>query len=239
MKRSIVALAFVLAALLSRGALAQTSTAVTYYACVTSAGAMTSVSATAACPAGSQKIQWNQAGPAGATGATGAAGAAGAAGAKGATGATGPAGPTGPVGPAGLAVGFVVKCGPSVFLANINCPTNGIGAPMAAAPTGTLILKTASVATSGYYFIHASVNLAVTNGVAQCWATTGDSAPATGFVAVSGTADNDLGIADMLRVNTGDSIQLWCGSEGGKASANVIGASLTAVLVNHVNNHVQ
>ena len=35
--------------------------------------------------------------------------------------ATGPARPSGPTGPAGLAVGYLVQCGPNVFLQNIPC----------------------------------------------------------------------------------------------------------------------
>jgi hypothetical protein len=81
---------------------------VTYDACVSKAGALKIVSASAKCPAGQSKISWNNAGvqgPAGKTGpsgATGPAGKTGPAGAQGPAGATGAAGATGPAGPQGL-----------------------------------------------------------------------------------------------------------------------------------------
>ena len=107
---------------------------------------------------------------------------------------------------------------------------------MAALPTGTLILKTVPVSTSGYYMVHASINTVVTNGDTQCWATTGQLAPSNGFLAVSGAVTNDLGITDMLAVTAGDSIELWCGDEGTSVFSNVIGASVSAILMNQVNN---
>ena len=42
----------------------------------------------------------------------------------------------------------------------------------------------------------------------------------------------------MIAVNAGDSVELWCGDEGTSVQSNVIGASLTALLMNQVNNTV-
>ena len=100
MKRSIVV--FIIFGMTALCAVAQAAN-VTYYACVSSAGAITIVSATTTCAAGFTKIHWNETGPAGPRGATGPKGATGAAGPKGTTGATGPQGPEGPQGPAGTA----------------------------------------------------------------------------------------------------------------------------------------
>lgn len=103
MKRSMVV--SIILAMWALGAVAQAAT-VTYYACVSSAGAITIVGATTTCAAGFTKIHWNELGPVGpkgATGATGPRGAIGPAGPKGSAGATGPQGPEGPQGPAGTA----------------------------------------------------------------------------------------------------------------------------------------
>jgi hypothetical protein len=78
------------AAMTALGAVAQAAN-VTYYACVSSTGAITIVSATTTCAAGFTKIHWNETGPAGP---------------KGATGATGPKGATGPAGPKGQHWGY-------------------------------------------------------------------------------------------------------------------------------------
>lgn len=239
-KRSIVVSTILVAALLSLGARANAATTVTFYACQNnSTGSITMVSSSASCASGYSKIQWNQTGPTGATGATGPAGATGAKGATGATGAAGATGATGPAGPAGasgLGVAYVAQCGPSVFLANIPCPSNI--APSAGA---TMILKTVPVSTSGFYLISASTNMVVpaNTGLAECYVTTGDLAPATGFTSIGGGGSLTLSNTDMLAVNAGDSIELKCTAIGSSTNiTDVNWASLTAVLVNQVNNTV-
>jgi hypothetical protein len=96
LKGGCVAAAVAALVALSIPALASGGT-VTYDACVSKAGALKIVSASAKCPAGQSKISWNN------TGAQGPAGKAGPAGKTGAAGKTGPAGPQGLTGPQGLA----------------------------------------------------------------------------------------------------------------------------------------
>lgn len=77
------------------------SGSVTFHACVSKAGALRIVSASAKCPAGQSKISWNNAGPQGPVGKAGPAGPAGSQGIQGAQGAQGAQGTQGPAGPQG------------------------------------------------------------------------------------------------------------------------------------------
>ncbi|MFZ3333567.1 MAG: collagen-like protein [Candidatus Acidiferrales bacterium] len=204
--------------LLSLGAVAQAAT-VTYYACVNnSTGDITIVSSTTTCATSAHKIQWNQEGPAGATGA------------KGATGATGPAGPP------GASSAFVVHCGPNVFLQSIVCPGNN-GTPLAS--TGTVVLTTNAVG-GGFYLISASVNMVNSSGgFAECYATTVNTAPATGFTGIGDAILATVSVTDVIAVAANDSIELVCsGSPAAGTSSNPVWASLTATLVNEVNYEV-
>jgi Collagen triple helix repeat (20 copies) len=236
MKKGLFVSLMSVATVLFLGTLAQAST-VTYYACVNnSTGAITIVSATKTCATGFHKIQWNQEGPAGPTGPKGATGAAGP---KGSTGATGPRGAAGPQGPPGLAVGYVTQCGLNVFLQSIGCPGNSSGGLATTVP-GTLVLSTDSVISSGYYFVSASINISNgTNGYAECYVTTSDNAgqQVTGFESIGSATLTTLSNTDMLAVNSGESIQLWCnGSPGtGAGESFPVWASLSAFLVNQVN----
>ena len=182
------------------------------------------------------------AGPKGATGATGPAGVAGPKGATGATGLVGPAGPkgatgaTGPAGPPGASSAFVVHCGPNVFLQSIVCPGNN-GTPLAS--TGTVVLTTNAVG-GGFYLISASVNMVNSSGgFAECYATTVNTAPATGFTGIGDAILATVSVTDVIAVAANDSIELVCsGSPAAGTSSNPVWASLTATLVNEVNYEV-
>ena len=184
-------------------------------------------------------------GPAGVAGPKGATGPAGVAGPKGATGATGlvgPAGPkgatgaTGPAGPPGASSAFVVHCGPNVFLQSIVCPGNN-GTPLAS--TGTVVLTTNAVG-GGFYLISASVNMVNSSGgFAECYATTVNTAPATGFTGIGDAILATVSVTDVIAVAANDSIELVCsGSPAAGTSSNPVWASLTATLVNEVNYEV-
>ncbi|MGC1257709.1 MAG: hypothetical protein WA867_19265, partial [Candidatus Acidiferrales bacterium] len=152
------------------------------------------------------------------------------AGPKGATGATGPAGPP------GASSAFVVHCGPNVFLQSIVCPGNN-GTPLAS--TGTVVLTTNAVG-GGFYLISASVNMVNSSGgFAECYATTVNTAPATGFTGIGDAILATVSVTDVIAVAANDSIELVCsGSPAAGTSSNPVWASLTATLVNEVNYEV-
>lgn len=220
MKRSALVFIVAVTLLLWLGIPAHAST-VTYYACVNnSTGAITIVSATTTCKTGFHKIQWNQTGPQGPQGPAGQQGP------------VGPPGPQGVQGPPGFTSAYVAQCGANVFGQNIFCPGNGN-----LTSTPLLILQTQPVASSGYYLISASTNLNVTGGgYVQCYATSTTFAPSTGFMSFA-DVNSTLSDNDLQFVYGGDSIQYWCqGSPVSGAQEFIIWSSLTASLVNQVNN---
>jgi hypothetical protein len=217
---------------LELGALATAHAAtLTYWACVNdSTGAIDVVSATATCKTGSHKIQWNQTGPRGVQGPTGAQGPQGLAGVKGAAGTqgsqgpgggqgpSGPVGPAGPSGPAAVTTGYFAQSTTPVALGN-----------------EVVYLQTAPFATAGPYYVNATALLTVgpfnTLGIV-CWIViTGQPTNINGGFGGPGQFGS-VGLAQVMYLNSGDSIQLGCYSDGGTGDF-VNNGSLSAILIDN------
>jgi hypothetical protein len=182
--------------------------ATTFYGCVNnSTGAIRIVQSFTSCKSTEHKIHWNQVGP------------------KGATGPQGPQGPTGPQGPPGISVGYSATAGP------------GSDIPINSGLPGNLILQTNTIGTSGSYFISGSVLPAVATGdeYVICYDTLASTEIASqyGGQYASGQTVNyaQVSVSDMLFVNAGDAVQLWCYT-GGSNGSYAFNAGLTATLIN-------
>jgi hypothetical protein len=172
------------------------------------------------CPSGTTSLNWNKTGPQGPKGATGATGAAGAPGPKGATGATGATGPAGPQGPAGIAQGFSAT-------SSTNVPLN---------QGNTLVpVLSASVPTSGTYYINSSIMLTVGqgDGVACVPLVNGGE---RGIFATVGDVPNisyqTVPLSLALPLNAGDTLQIACSDYNSVSSTSFYNGGLTATLIN-------
>jgi hypothetical protein len=99
---------------------------VTYHACVSKAGALKIVSASAKCAAGQSKISWNNTGPQGPAGKPGPAGPQGLTGAHGAQGAQGAQGPAGPQGQPGGSTWAIVSSSGAILFSSPSWGSNTI-----------------------------------------------------------------------------------------------------------------
>lgn len=199
----------------------------TYYGCVNNTtGAIRIVSKTTACKSTEHKIHWNQVGPQGPQGPQGPAGPQGPQGAQGPQGPAGPQGPTGPQGPPGISVGYSAISAIGVFV-----PINQ-GLP------GNLISQTNPVATSGTYFISGQDLPFVATGDSYvfCYDTLASVGTASQYGGnfSSGGTYSQVAISDVLFINAGDSVQLWCYTGGANGSYSFNGG-ITATLINSSN----
>jgi hypothetical protein len=185
---------------------------VTYYGCVNNAtGAIRIVSKATVCKATEHKINWNQVGPRGPKGN------------QGNQGPRGPQGPAGPQGPPGISLGYSA----------IVPPGSDIPIPY---PTG-VITQTNPIGTSGVYFISAQLLPYVVAGDRSvfCYdalASTGTASQWGGSFQSNNYAE--ASIVDVLFINVGDAVQLWCEVDGTNGSY-VFNAAISATLINSSN----
>jgi hypothetical protein len=103
-----------------------------------------------------------------------------------------------------------------------------------------LILQTNPVPTTGKYFVSAGalIDISSSDGFAFCFDTTASSGTASmwGGADLSGSSSayQQVSLSDVLSVNAGDSIQMWCES-GSSGSTLIFNAGLTATLINSSN----
>jgi hypothetical protein len=176
----------------------------TYYGCVNnSTGAIRIVSKSTTCKSTEHKINWNQVGP------------------QGSPGPKGPKGAPGPKGPPGMSLGYSVLI---PFGVNLSLTGN----------EPILIMQTNSISTSGTYFISASVFPYVAAGdqFVFCFDTLASSGTPSQYGG-SYQSNNyaQASITDVLFINSGDSVKVWCETEGFNGSY-VANAGLTATLIN-------
>jgi hypothetical protein len=176
----------------------------TYYGCVNnSTGAIRIVSKSTTCKSTEHRINWNQAGP------------------QGPPGPKGPKGAAGPKGPPGMSLGYS-----ALIPIGVNPPLSG--------DEPILIMQTNSISTSGTYFISASVFPYVAAGdqFVFCFDTlaSNDTPSQYGGSDQSGNYAQ-VSITDVLFINSGDSVQVWCETEGFNGTY-VFSAGLTATLIN-------
>jgi hypothetical protein len=181
------------------------SAVVTFFACVNNkTGATRIVSNTTVCNSTEHKVHWNQKGPPGPQGLQGQPGS------------------PGPQGPPGISVGYSSVVNQGVTLAPF---------------PGVLVAQSNPVASSGTYFLSASVLLDIednsNNSGAFCYDTTSSSGSPFQFSGSSSSLDQTASITDVIKVNAGDSFQLFC---YGSDSSELINAGLTATLINTVSD---
>jgi hypothetical protein len=176
----------------------------TYYGCVNnSTGAIRIVSKSTTCKSTEHKISWNQVGP------------------QGPPGPKGPKGAAGPKGPPGMSLGYS-----AVIPIGVNPPLTGDQA--------ILIMQTNSISTSGTYFISASVFPYVAAGdqFVFCWDSLASNQTISQYGGSYQSANYaQVSITDVLFINSGDSVQVWCETEGFNGTY-VANAGLTATLIN-------
>ena len=197
----------------------QSPVAVTIFGCVNdSTGAVRIVSSNTVCKATEHKIHWNQVGPQGNQGNQGPRGP------QGAQGSQGPQGLQGPQGPAGVSLGYssVIPAGNGLTL------TSG----------RQVIAQTNPIATTGTYFISASVLPFVEAGDDSvfCYdalASTGGNPSQFGGSFQSANYAQ-ASITDVLFIMAGDTVQLGCETDGDNGSF-VFNAGITATLINSSN----
>jgi hypothetical protein len=195
---------------------------VVLFGCVNnSSGAIRIVSQSTVCNSAEHKIHWNQVGPRGPQGNQGNRGPQGL---QGVQGPQGPQGLQGPQGPAGISVGYssVIPAGTDLTLA----------------PGNQIIAQTNTIATTGTYFISASVLPFVESGDGDvfCYdalASTGGNASQFGGSFQSGNYAQ-VSITDVLFIRAGDTVQLGCETEGSNGSF-VFNGGITATLINSSN----
>jgi hypothetical protein len=113
----------------------------------------------------------------------------------------------------------------------------GSDIPINSGLPGNLILQTNTIGTSGSYFISGSVLPAVATGdeFVFCYDTLASNGTASqyGGQFASGQTINyaQVSVSDVLFVNAGDAVQLWCYT-GGSNGSYAFNAGLTATLIN-------
>jgi len=200
----------------------QSPAPVTIFGCVNdSTGAVRIVSSSTTCKATENKIHWNQVGPRGPQGNQGNQGPRGP---QGLQGPQGQQGPQGPQGPAGISLGYssVIPAGTDLTLASGR----------------QVIAQTNTIATTGTYFISASVLPFVEAGDGDvfCYdalASTGGNPSQFGGSFQSANYAQ-VSISDVLFIAAGDTVQLGCETEGDNGSF-VFNAGITATLINSSN----
>lgn len=185
--------------------------AVTFYGCVNnSTGAIRIVQSSTTCKSTEHKIHWNQVGPPGPRGPRGPQGAQG---------------PPGPQGPPGISVGYSVTVAP------------GTDIPITAPFPGTFITQTNPITTAGTYFISAQVLPYVEAGdeYVFCYDALGSTEAASQWGGSYQSANYaEASISDVLFINAGDTVQLWC-ETGGTNGSHAFNAAITATLINSSN----
>ena len=212
MFRTVCACAFLLVSCALQVAAQQQPLTTTYYACINnSTGAIRIVGQNTPCKSTEHKVHWNQTGPQGPKGPQGPTGPQGA---------QGPEGPTGPQGPAGVSEG---RASIAPFGANILLSSSA-----------KVVLKTNPLATSGTYYISASLFVAVATGdqYVFCYDTLASNGSLSQMTGSYGPPPSiSASITDAISIGAGDSIEVLCYTAGSNGSY-VASAGLTATLIN-------
>lgn len=183
-----------------------------YYACVNNtSGAVTIVSQSTKCPAGTHKIHWNQKGPIGPQGPQGIQGVQGI---------------QGPQGPSGVSQGYFTVAG------NVNIATSN----QSLVP----VVTTAPLQASGFYLVTASETAIFANGDTVACIITTVSGQEGSFFAVYGPSTAyqyvNMNVTDKISANAGDQIQLSCAEYNNNATTISYNAGISVIQLTTVSS---